>query len=67
MANGGRRTRLLAVGILVFYVVECALVLEGATYVVGDGQGWGLQMQPSRWIAGKKFKVGDTLGMFLGF
>jgi hypothetical protein len=64
MAQGRGSARLFAVDILLFSVLQWALIVEGATYVVGDGQGWGFQIESSGWTAGKNFKVGDTLGKF---
>jgi hypothetical protein len=46
--------------LLFFSAVQC---IQGATYVVGDSQGWGFNIQSSGWTAGKNFMAGDTLGL----
>ncbi|GLJ33480.1 hypothetical protein SUGI_0673560 [Cryptomeria japonica] len=63
MAKGrGSAMNHFLVALVVLFVVQCSLVeVQGATYVVGGPQGWGLQIQKSRWTTGKRFKAGDVL------
>ena len=39
-----------------------ATASAAASYRVGDDSGWEIGVDYDAWAAGKKFKVGDTLG-----
>ena len=50
----------MVLGLVLVFALEATFV-EGTNYVVGDRQGWGLNVQYARWTARKPFKAGDTL------
>ena len=54
-----------AVAVAVAVAVAALLpstVSAAASYRVGDDSGWEIGVDYDAWAAGKKFKVGDTLG-----
>jgi hypothetical protein len=52
---------LIAAAIAVVVLLP-ATVSAAASYRVGDDSGWDNGVDYDAWAAGKKFKVGDTLG-----
>lgn len=51
--------------VLVVFVAFITKEAQAAKHTVGGSQGWDESTDFKSWASGKKFKVGDQLGIFL--
>lgn len=60
---GEGRGSAIAVGMMIVGMVMVSQVAEAATYTVGDAGGWTFNV--AAWPKGKRFRAGDTLGIYV--